>query len=316
MTRITLALGLLLPTVLASGCSWDEELEIRNLTGTVVIPAEAATRDFPRETGIETVTDVRLIGPVYLGLYSSVAGEDVVQSYPHPDVGPLFGEDLSIGDAYPYGGTTVGNFRPVCFQDMVCRVVSGRYVDFDGMVDWFANVLEDPIVDAAGAPIATGEQVRQSCLSTFDFTSDEELRLTVTEDRNNDGEMNEGDLDFVLREDGNFEAEFIIWQQEYAENDDGTGFTLWGFMDTPAAGDGQFTSCNSSQGFNVDEYSADFQSGAAFRDILNRPSLRLERGDWVSGLQDFEGSAQPESYGYVYQSPDDFPEIWINHVID
>ena len=44
---------------------------------------------------------------------------------------------------------------------------------------------------------------------------------------------------------------------------------------------------------------------------MNRPSIRLSRGDWVAGPQDATGD-----YGYIYQSPDDTPELWINWQID
>ncbi|MEZ4318201.1 MAG: hypothetical protein R3F61_11880 [Myxococcota bacterium] len=312
MYRFSLAIGLVLPA-LVTGCSWDEGLEIRNLTGTVVVPREAATREFIRDNGVEEVTAVQLIGPVYLGLYASVQPEDTVQSYPHPEVGPLFSDDLVIGDAYPYGGTTVGNFRVACLEDMACRVISGRFVDFQQMADWFDQTIGDPIKDFNDEPVLDGELIRQTCFSKFDFSSEEEIRLTVTKDRNEDGVMDEGDLDFVEREDGNFEAEFIIWQQEYATNDEGQGFTLWGFMDTPAAGSGVFASCNAGRGRQINEYSENYYSGAAYRDILNRPSVTLARGDWVVGKQTELGS---EDYGYIYQSPDDQPEIWINTVID
>jgi len=309
MIRSSLAIGLVLPA-LVTGCTWEEDLLIQNMSGTVVIPREAATREFARDEGLVEVTDVRLIGPVYLGLYPSIQPEDTVQRYPYPEVGPLFGEDLEIGDTYPYGGTTVGNFRSACIKDMTCRVVSGRFVDFEGMASWFADTLQDPIVDFSEQPVTSGEFIRQTCFAVFDYTSDEEIRLTVTEDKNGDGNLDELDLDFVEREDGNFEADFLIWQQEFATNEEGTGFSLWGFMDTPAAGDGSFSTCSNTRGFQVTEYAESFQNGAAFNDILNRPATRLQRGDWVAGQQ------EDGNYGYIYQDPDDTPELWINFPID
>ncbi|MCB9677548.1 MAG: hypothetical protein H6737_20750 [Alphaproteobacteria bacterium] len=311
MFRTSIALGLLLPA-LATGCAWDEGLEIRNMTGTVVIPREAATRTFQRSDGtVEEVTDVRLIGPVYVGLYPSVQPEDTVQRYPHPEVGPLFSADLSIGDAYPYGGTTIGTFRSACLKDMACRIPSGRFYDFQEMADWFADTLESPIKDIYDQPITSGELIRQTCFSTLNYTSDAEIGLTVTSDRNEDGVLDHEDLDFVERTDGNFEGEFLIWQQEYATNADGQGFTLWAFMDSPAPGDGAFSTCDSTRGRQVDEYAEDFRAGAVYQDLLNRPSVRLNRGDWVAGQQEATGD-----YGYIYQSPDDLPEIWINWQID
>ncbi len=315
MLRNSLHIGALcalaLP-VLTTGCTWEEGLMIENMSGTVVIPREAATRDLIIDGEIVETTDIALIGPVYLGLYASVQPENTVQRYPHPEVGPLFGNDnaITIGDTYPYGGTTVGNFQSACVEDMVCKVISGRFLDFDDMVEWY-DLIGQPILDANEEPFENGELLRQQCLSRFDYTSDEEIRLTVTEDNNEDGEMNILDLDFVERPDGNFEAEFLIWQQEYAENDEGQGFTLWGFMDTPSTGDATFASCNPNRGFELTDYNENYNLGAAFRTILNRPSEVLESGDWVAGQQ-----PDSEDYGYIYQSQDDFPELWINHVIE
>ena len=311
MLRTSLLAGLALP-LFATGCSWEEGLAIQNMSGTVVIPREAATRDVIVDDTIVETTDVALIGPVYLGLYASIQPENTVQRYPHPEVGPLFGNDgtITIGDTYPYGGTTVGNFRNACVEDMVCKVISGRFVDFDDMVDWF-DFIGQPIRDGNDVPFENGELLRQQCLNRFDLTSDEEIRLTVTADNNEDGEQNELDLDFVEREDGNFEAEFLIWQQEYAENDDGQGFTLWGFMDTPRPGDARFDSCNDQRGFEFREYNENYEIGAAFRTILNRPSEVLAAGDWVAGRQ-----PETDTYGYIYQTQDDFPELWINTVIE
>jgi hypothetical protein len=296
--------------LLATACRWDEGLEINNMTGTVVVPMEAATKTFNLEDGPITVTDVRNIGPVLLGFYPDVLPENTVKSYPHPEVGPLFDPGLVIGDAYPYGGTTIGTFRSACVKDMTCQVVSGRHVDFDAMVSWYNDVLGTPIEDYNENPITSGEYLRELCYNLYEYTSDAELRLTATEDRNDDGALDEGDLDFVVREDGNFEANFIVWQQEYFQNDDGQGFTAWAFMESPVTGD-EFGFCNEGLGGQLTQYNEIINAGTIQRDILNRPSLHLKGGDWVSGVQPEGGD-----YGYVYQSAGDTPELWINFQIE
>src|SRR5262249_52794022 len=71
----------------ASGCTFNEDLTIRDFTGTVKIPKAAATRTFTHTDGsTETITDVKLIGPVYLGFFPSV--QDGLYPYPHPEEGP------------------------------------------------------------------------------------------------------------------------------------------------------------------------------------------------------------------------------------
>ena len=100
---------------LTSGCQFDEGLIIENMRAKVFVPEEAATREFLREDGsVEVITDVALIGPVFLGLYASVAPPESIEAYPHPEVGPQYIENTP-GDTYPYGGTTIGDIRYACF---------------------------------------------------------------------------------------------------------------------------------------------------------------------------------------------------------
>ena len=118
----------LLSAALLSGCYYDEGLTIENMTGTLVIPREAATRDFLREDGsVDTVTDVRLIGPVYLGMFAGV--EQGIEDYPHPSVGPQFQAGVP-GDTYPYGSTTVGDIRYACFEHLTYQ---GRFWSLCGL---------------------------------------------------------------------------------------------------------------------------------------------------------------------------------------
>ena len=303
--------GLALLALSSSACRYDEGLIIENMRGTVKIPVEAGSATVVRADG-ETVdlVDAKLIGPVYLGLYSGVDPENVQERYPYPKRGPQFQGD-EAGDTYPYGGTTVGDFRFPCFEALVCRVVSGRYVDFDDMVDWFNNGLGDPIEDAAGQEVPSGDYMRQTCYDLLDAATDEEVRLTAN-DENDDGTINEMDLDFVLDDSGNFfVADFEIRQQEFffdqnqegcTPGEDCKGFTLWGFMDAPAAADFSYETCDpdAQNSLPIRDYDVEFNGGVAYRDVLNQPSQYLLPGDWVA------------SEGFVWSDVYEQPELFID----
>ena len=291
-TMIFLALS----TGFGGGCQFDEGLEIQTMTGKVIVPRAAATRTFTLEDGTEQeLTDVKLIGPVYLGLFSGV--EEGIERYPHPSVGPAYQAGL-IGDTYPYGGTTIGDFQFACVEFLKCKVVSGRYQDFDEIVSWFNDTVGETVTDAYGLPVDTGEFLRQRCYEILDVTSDDELRLTNTRDRNEDGVIDAGDLDFVENADGDFEAQFTIFNQDYKD-----GFSLWGWMDSPSETSYKFSTCDPSTGYQHNEYNEQFQGGRAWRDLLNRPSDVITDGDWVSGTP------------HVYTSIDDTVEMRLDFLV-
>jgi hypothetical protein len=282
---------LLLATA-AVGCKWDEELPIEDLRGTVVVPAEAATRTVldPDSGELVQITDVRNIGPVYLGYYASIV--EGLESYPHPERGPAFEQDRP-GDTYPYGGTMVGDIRFACLEFLTCKVTTGRYVDYDHLVDWFNNVIGTPITDASGVEVTNGDYVRQVCYDALHHTSDEEVGLTAT-DRNDDGTVDALDLDFVENSDGDFEAEFVAWQQDFYD-----GFSIWGWLDTPSEQSFQLSTCTFSDGYTRNEYNEYFYGGRAERDLLNYPSIYIASGDWVTP-------------GHTYASIDDDVELIFN----
>lgn len=281
----------LLAVAATAGC-YDEGLEIHDLVGQVVLPKEAATFEFTRPvlddsgdpvtdpgTGdpvfeTEEVTDVRLIGPVYIGLYASV--RDDLFSYPYPETGPVTGAE-AIGDAYPYGGTTIGDFRYACYEFFQCKMVSGRYESFEAILDWWNDVVGDPVVDAGGDVVEVADAFRDTCYQLRRWTSDEEVRITATSDRNGDGEIDAGDLDFV--EDGdNFVADFVIREAEFFE-----GMSAWGFMERPEPGSFNFDStCNPELGYQEFTYDQNWRAGTQFQNVLNRPANYTETGDWVS----------------------------------
>ncbi len=290
MRRLTLLP--LVPLLGLAACGSDEGLVIEDMTGTIVVPREAATREMPNG---ETITDVRLIGPVYLGFYPAVSDE--IFSYPHPEIGPSFNDDTP-GNTYPYGGTSVGDIRYPCLQSLVCRVTSGRFLDYDGILDWFNTYYEETIVDGQGREVRSGEFIRQTCFERLRVTADEEVRIVAHEDRNDDGLITLEDLEFVENADGDFEAEFIFHQQEFFQ-----GFQLWGWMDSPALVDGRLNSCDPSQGFQDGEYTNSFRGGRPFRDLLNFPSTYIQEGDWVV------------SEPHVYTSVDDTVVIRIDEEV-
>lgn len=263
--------------LLLSACGFNEGLIINDMTGRIIVPREAATRTMPNG---ETVTDVRLIGPVYIGFYPDV--RDDTFGFPHPAIGPVFSSTVG-GDAYPYGGTSIGDIRYPCLQSLVCKVTSGRFLDFEQIVEWFNDYYQDPVLDGVGNVVTTGEYIRATCYERLRITSDAEIRITAFEDRNGDGKVDELDLDFVENGDGDFEAEFKVWQQEFFD-----GFKLWGWMDAPGAANGQIRTCDPSQGFNDTEYANNFRGGRPYRDLLNFPNRYIQTGDWVA--------SQPHEY--------------------
>ncbi len=291
---------LAIATVVAgsAGC-YDEGLIIQDLVGTVVIPKDAATMDFTREvtddngdpvldpaTGdpqeeVVTVTDVRLIGPVFIGLYASV--RDDLFSYPYPETGPVSGaaQELGVGDAYPYGGTTLGDFRYACFEFFQCQMVSGRYESFESIISWWRDTVGVPLVDASGEEITSADAFVQTCYQLRRWTSEEEIQLTPTSDRNGDDVIDAGDLDFV--EDGdNFVGEFVIPEAEFFED-----MTAWAFMERPGptnltTGPLSYNTCNPTLGYQEFTYNQNWRAGTQFQDVLNRPAAYTETGDYVS----------------------------------
>lgn len=296
LTALTLAVAASAP-----GCAYDEGLLINNLHGRVFVPKEAVSREIVHPDGsIDVVEgDIKLLGPVYLGLYPSVFGADVIERYPHPEVGPQFQEGV-LGNTYPYGGTSVGDLRFPCLEFLVCKVSSGRFLDYQEIVDWF-EFIDLPILDAAGAQVQSGDFLAQTCYDLLDVTTDDEVRITAFEDTNGDDVL---DLDFV--DDGDyFVADFTIWQQEFfwdQNQEDCTpgvdckGFSLWGWMDAPSTLSYTYSTCNPTGGFENREYNADFEGGAAYSDLLNYPSSYITEGDWVSST--------PFQWDDVYEEPD------------
>jgi hypothetical protein len=314
MKHALTALSVLVATL--SGCRYEEGLLIENMRGTVLVPEAAATRTVVHPNGeSETITDVKLIGPVFLGLFPSVEEADVIAPYPHPEVGPQFIPGVA-GDTYPYGGTTIGDLRFACLEYLTCKVTSGRFDTWNTMIEWFAS-LDQPIRDASGAEVVSGEYLQQLCFDQLNVTSDEEARLTAYEDRNGDGETDALDLDFVWDESaGAFRGEFTLWQQEFywdtreeettgcTPGEDCTGFSLWGWMDSPSTVTYDYSTCDPSLGFNNEIYNNEFFGGIVFSNVLNFPTTYIDAGDVLA--------TEP----FVWNDISDQPELVLDWIVE
>ncbi len=298
MNRFWLMLPLLAPL---AGC-FDENVMVQDLRGVVRLPKEAATYTSVREvldgngdvveTIQDVVTDVRAIGPVYIGLYSSV--ENNLEAYPHPERGPSAGGGSGRGVSYPYGGTTIGDFRYACFEFFTCKLVSGRFETYQDIVDWFTEVVGDPPVDEGDVPIGTGEFIKQTCYQLLEVTSDEEVRITAYEDRNDDATIDSNDLDFI--ENGEFfEAEFIIRYAPFFE-----GMTAWAFLDQANQITFEHDTCDSSNGYFENTYNRRFAAGIPQADVLNAPFSYIDDEDWVA------------SEGFIWNDPFERAELTID----
>jgi hypothetical protein len=287
MTRIYPPLVLV--SLLVGGC-YSEGLNIQDLVGTVTVPREMATRtyDDPVSGDEVTRTDVAFIGPVYIGVYAAMDYQ--IESYPHPILGPS-------NDAFPYTGTTIGDIRNACVEFLTCKMVSGRFVDYDAIIDFFADVVGTPVVDSADNVITNGEYLRQTCFDLLNYTTDEEIRL-LPPDRNDDGAIDAADLDFVEDGDGNFVANFEILQADFYP-----GMQAWAFVDTPSSESFRLNSCNPQIGYTENTYDRNYRTGAQVTNLLNRPFEYLEPGDWVA------------SFAYQWDDPEEAAEITVDFLV-
>ncbi|MED5374722.1 MAG: hypothetical protein VX899_27130 [Myxococcota bacterium] len=291
---------LLLSLVL--GCTFDEELPQANISGTVVIPREAATRRIlDAETGeITEVTDSRFIGPVYLGAFPSVNQLDY--GYTHPETGPVVSADLP-GNTYPYGGGSVGRFDFACFDYLACRTPSGRFTDYDDLISFFRDVVGDPIQDQFGNEVDSAGYFQTVCYDLFEITADYEMEWIS--EVTYEGEKIDR-LDFVENADGDFEAEFNMWRVNYRQ-----GMQLWGWMDAPsdmfegtASNRFTFSTCDPNDGQTNTEYNNDIAYGVAETDLLNYPARYIGEGDWVVGMDDVFTVEAEDAEAYRADTPE------------
>jgi hypothetical protein len=250
------AAALLIACLSASGC-FVEELPEVNISGQIVVPASAAP-------------DSRTIGMVYLGIYEAWNPEQLGYSY--PATGPRVG-DNPLGDAQPYGGTTVGEYAYPCLRAIQCEVITGRFASIDDLLE------VKPINTEEGEPM-TDEEFYDQCQWYYGWNSLAEFRFIGTDQ-----------LDFSEDADGDWVADFGVVHSQAPE-----GSIIWGFVDN------DFTTCSSSQGGINRRRSDDgvfFREGTNFADVLNFPDKYITAGDLVSSEVAVLSSDKVDGYRLV-----------------
>jgi hypothetical protein len=273
----TIRFTFLASAALLAGCKNTEEgLEHFDLFGKVRIPAEAAeititVTETDEEAGTATETDVQLgsdvrnLGPVYLGVYPSI--DDSLFEFPHPEIGPVLSEGAL--DSYPYGGSSVGRPDFACYEMLRCKVTTGRFTSYDDILDYFANELQNPIVNQFNEEVTSDIEFREWCYETMFLTSDSELPFLAM-----DG------ADFELKGDY-WEADATIYHSYFRE-----GAVVWGWMDSPSRSY-KFASCDTSLwGWNQFYYAEQYNTGATEAGLLNSPANYIDRGDWIAAEGD------------------------------
>lgn len=257
--------------VFGGACGYDEDaLDYFDIQGEVRIPVEAAqitiTVSEVQEDGTVVETDktldadIRNLGPVYLGVYPSVDYD--LFDYPHPEIGPVLSNNAL--QAYPYGGTSVGRPDFACYQALRCKVTTGRFKDYDDILQYFAEELETPIENSFGEEVTSGLEYREWCYETMWLTSDSELPFIAGDD-----------LDFE-RQGDYFVADATIYHTYFEE-----GAAVWGWMDAPSRSY-NFASCDDTTwGWNIFWYDQQYNTGATTAGLLNNPDNHIDLGDWI-----------------------------------
>lgn len=253
----------ILAVMMATGCVFEENLSEVDLRGVVKLPAAVTQFNYQEDPNLDedpvVIDDARGIGPVYLGVFPSV--QEGLYDYPHPEIGPVLSTSQE-GNTYPYGGTSIGRFDWACYQQLICKVVTGRFTSYDDIIDYFANVLDTPIEDQLGNPVSGGTDFQERCFEVLYMTGDYEL-LFVNEE-----------TDFVLNGDF-YEAEVEIPHVIYAE-----GMSVWGWVDMPSQ-TYEFSSCDPTVGEVQNYYNDSYDLGTNSIDLLNYPGNYIDSGDWV-----------------------------------
>ena len=271
------------------GCAYEENLREQDLTGVVRIPLEALeslqlidpdgtpivdggfTLDDEGQPVLDITDQMGLLGPLYIGAFPSV--ETGLYAYPHPEMGPILDSDRP-GDTYPYGGTTVGRFDYACYEQLRCKVVTGRYTDYQQIIDFFSDVVQEPILAPDGTEVTNGSTYQEHCFTTEYVTSDDEL--SFIDDEPNENVSPYFKPYFSLNEAGtHYVADVTIPHALVVD-----GMELWGWVDMPSARY-NFASCNESEGDMHYRYTEQFYKGSSFPDLLNFPGLYIDEGDWV-----------------------------------
>lgn len=247
--------------LLFAGCVAEENLPEQNLDGTVVV----------RGALVEEVLggDIRRLGMVYVGVYEAFDPEQL--GYPYPKTGPRVG-DNPVGDALPYGGTTIGAYAYGCYRALNCNLITGRYATL-------AEVLEvNPVVVDEVA--ITDEVLYDQCSWYYGWNSIDEFHFVGTER-----------LDFALNDDGDYEADFRAWHGRTPE-----GAIVYAFVDN------DFTSCSPDSGTINRQRPYDdifFREGTNYRDVLNFPDKYISVGDFLSSQPPSVVAGRQDGYTVV-----------------
>ncbi len=272
------------------GCAYEENLREADLTGKVRIPLEALeslqlidpdgtpivdggfTLDEDGQPVLDITDQMGLLGPVYLGAFPSV--EEGHYAYPHPEMGPILDADKP-GDTYPYGGTTIGRFDYACYEQLRCKAVTGRYTDYQEIIDFFADVVQEPIKAPDGTEVTSASAYQEHCFTTEHVTSNDELSFIDDDPEENIKPYFKPY--FSLNSEGtHYEADVTIPHTLVVDE-----MALWGWVDMPSARY-NFATCNESEGDYHYRYTEQFYKGSSFPDLLNFPGLYVDEGDWVA----------------------------------
>jgi hypothetical protein len=242
--------------VFSVGC-FDEELPEEDLSGVVVISSD-------------DVQDPRDIGIVYLGLYEGYNAEQL--GYPYPATGPRVG-DNPIGDALPYGGSSVGAYTYACYQTLRCDILTGRYSSIAALLE--TNTVEDSDGNAVDE-----EDLYDQCQWYFGWNSIDEFSF-----------IGEAQLDFHENDDGDWEADFEIVHSRLP-----SGARIFAFVDN------DFTSCTEDDGSINRRRGEDglfFREGTNFPDVLNFLDKYITAGDLLSSEPATVVDGEREGYRVV-----------------
>ncbi len=244
------------------GCDSDEEdVPERNLDGTVIVRGDLV-RD-------HLGGDPRRLGVVYIGVYEGFDEEQL--GYPYPKTGPRVG-DNPVGDALPYGGTSIGSYAYGCYRALSCNVVTGRYASLHEVLEVNPLSVDDQAVD--------DETLYDQCSWYYGWNSIEEFSFIGAEQ-----------LDFRENADGDYEASFRAWHGRTPE-----GAVVYAFVDN------DFTTCSPDNGTVNRQRPYDgvfFREGTNYGDILNFPDTYLNGGDFLSSSPPVVEAGRQDGYTVV-----------------
>jgi hypothetical protein len=241
------------------GCTFNEDLNYYDLTGTVKIPIAATQFVYGFDDEEQLIDDIRGMGPVYLGVFPSI--QEGLYPFPHPEMGPILAEGQD-GNAYPYGGNTIGRFDWACYEQLVCKVVTGRYSDYNDILDFFGTVLDDNVRTYDGHIVGSGDEYRERCFE-YEYAAGDQEMLFV------------GVRNFEV------EGDYLVAEASIPHIPFNEGMQVWGWIDMPSPSF-EFNTCDPSVGDTVNYYNESYDLGTNAIDVLNYPGKYIDFGDWIA----------------------------------